>query len=202
MKVTAFNGSPRPAGNTYQALRVVTEQLQAEGIETEIVQAGAVATRGCAACGQCGDGVCALGDDAFHQLARKLYEADGVLLGSPVYYAGMAGGFKSFLDRAFFVSRGRMRMKLGASVAVCRRTGGMPAFDQMNAYFLISEMPIVSSFYWNVAHGGDPGEILADTEALSVLKNLGRNLAWLLRAKAAAGPPPPPVERAWMNFIR
>ena len=206
MKVIAVNGSPKQEGNTFLALRMAAAELERQGIATEVLHIGHRDIRGCMACNACRKtGRCAYADEAVDEAAQKLYEADGILLGSPVYYAGINGTMKSFLDRVFYASNGRMRHKVGAGVAVVRRSGGMTAFNQLNEYFLISEMLIAPSFYWNVAHGGAPGEVQKDAEAASVLANLGRNMAWMLHMKqqtAQTLPPPTPVARAWMNFIR
>ena len=135
-------------------------------------------------------------------------EADGIILGSPVYYAGMAGTMKAFLDRSFFVagrSGGLLRHKVGAAVTAVRRTGGIPAMDQMHKYFSISEMLISTSNYWNIIHGGSPGEVLADTEGVQIMETLGRNMAWLMklvengRGRVQA---PAPVRKVYTNFIR
>lgn len=205
MKVLAINGSPRLKGNTYHALKLACDELTAQGIETEILQIGGKAIHGCIACEQCRNGVCALADDAFNEWCEKLYTADGVILGSPVYYSAIAGTMKCFLDRAFYCSRGRMKHKVGASVAVARRSGAMPTFEQLNNYFLISEMVIAPSYYWNAAHGGKPGELLQDVEAVSVIQTMARNMAWLLQMKEYSRdgvPRPEKVKRGWTNFIR
>ncbi len=206
MKVIAINGSARIEGNTHQALRVITAELDANGIETAFLHLGGQVIRGCTGCGACATrGECVFNDDAFRGWLKALRAADGILLGSPVYYAAVAGTLKAFLDRAFFQSGPAFRHKVGGAVAVARRSGGMPTVEQLNNYFLISEMIIAPSFYWTVAHGRQPGDIQQDAEALSVLKNLGRNMAWLLRMKNQTHstlPPPEPVKRDWTNFIR
>lgn len=205
MKVVAINGSPRPKGNTYHALEVVCKELNKEGIETKILQVGSMKINGCISCGRCKDGYCVYNDDILNNMIDEIYEADGVLLGSPVYYSGISGTMKCFLDRLFYASHGRMRLKVGASIAVPRRSGGMPAFDQLNYYFLISEMLVVSSYYWNVVHGGKPGEVLEDSEGISVLKNLAGNMGWVIKVKEQTKntlPVPEAYPRSWMNFIR
>lgn len=205
MKVIAVNGSPRPKGNTYQALKVVCDDLNKEGIETKILQVGNLNINGCISCGRCKDGYCIHNDDILDTMINEIYEADGLLLGSPVYYSGITGTMKCFLDRLFFASHGRMRHKAGASITIPRRSGGMPAFEQLNNYFLISEMLVVSSYYWNVIHGGKPGEVLEDSEGIAVLKNLAKNLSWVIKMKEATKntlPAPEPYPRSWMNFIR
>lgn len=205
VKVIAVNGSPRPMGNTYHALKVVCDELNKEGIETKILQVGNMKIDGCISCNRCKEGYCVHNDDILKSMIDEIYEADGVILGSPVYYSGISGTMKSFLDRLFYASRGRMRHKVGASIAVPRRSGGMPAFDQLNYYFLISEMLVVSSYYWNVIHGGKPGEVLEDTEGISVLKNLAKNISWVIKMKEETKntlPAPEAYPRSWMNFIR
>lgn len=205
MKVIAINGSPKPKGNTYQSLKIVCDELEARNIETEIIHVGNMELKGCISCGQCSEGHCVYSDDKFKEIVNKVHNADGLILGSPVYYAGIAGTMKSFLDRMFYPNRGRMRLKVGASVAVLRRSGGVTTFDQLNNYFLISEMLIAPSYYWNAIHGGAPGEIMQDLEGVSVLKNLANNMAWMLNIKEyskEAFPVPAPEKRAWTNFIR
>lgn len=205
MKVIALNGSPKQKGNTYNALYTVCEELNKEGIDTEIIHIGNMDIKGCTSCGRCSDGFCVHSDDELKSIAERIYAADGLILGSPVYYAGIAGTMKSFLDRLFYASRGRMRLKAGASVAVSRRAGGTNTFDQLNHYFLISEMITVPSYYWNGVFGGAPGEVLNDEEGMSVLCNLARNMAWILKMIEASKdtlPAPAPYPRKWMNFIR
>lgn len=205
MKVVAINGSPRPKGNTFQAIQAVLDVIEYAGIETEVLQIGGRDIRGCTACGGCSGGMCVFADEAFRSWTRTLEDADGILLACPVYYAGIPGTMKAFLDRIFYQSGGRFRLKVGASIAVLRRSGGVATFDQLNHYLLISEMIVAPSFYWNVAHGRQPGEVQEDLEALSVLQNLGQNMAYLLEMQnrtRAELPPPAPVARAWTNFIR
>ncbi len=205
MKVIALNGSPKPKGNTWHTLHTVCEALQREGIETELLHVGNMDIKGCIACGRCKDGYCVHSDEKLKAIIDRIYAADALILGSPVYYAGIAGGFKSFLDRLFYASHGRLRLKVGASIAIPRRSGGMTTFNELNHYFLISEMLIVPSYYWNVIHGGAPGEVLSDKEGMSVLNNLAQNMAWMLKLKEATKeslPLPEPYPREWMNFIR
>lgn len=205
MKIIAVNGSPRPQGNTFHALNIVCDELEKEGITSKILQVGKLKITGCISCYGCKEGYCIHNDDALKNMIDEIYEADGLLLGSPVYYSGISGTMKNFLDRLFFASHGRMRHKVAASIAVPRRSGGMPAFDQMNNYFLISEMLLVSSYYWNVIHGGSPKEVLEDSEGVSVLKNLARNMSWVIKMKEATKdtlPVPESYPRSWMNFIR
>lgn len=205
MKVVAINGSPRPKGNTYHALLAVCDELEKEGISTKILQIGNMEIKGCIACGRCKDGYCIYNDDILKKIVDEIYEAEGVLIGSPVYYSGISGTLKCFLDRLFYASRGRMRHKAAAGITVPRRSGGIPAFDQLNHYFLISEMIVVSSYYWNVIHGGAPKEIFEDAEGMSVLRNLANNMSWMIKMKEktrAILPPPSAYPRSWTNFIR
>lgn len=205
MKVIAINGSPRSKGNTYLALKTVCDGLEAQGIETEIIQVGNMDIKGCIGCGRCKEGHCHFSDDTLRGIVDKIHAADGLLLGSPVYYASIAGTMKCFLDRLFFPNGGRLRLKVGASIAVPRRSGGITTFDELNNYFLISEMMIAPSYYWNVIHGGAPGEITQDLEGMSILNNLAGNMAWMLKIKEYSKeslPVPAPVKRAWTNFIR
>jgi len=205
MNVIAINGSPHAKGNTYYALQTICEGLNENHIETEILHIGNQAIRGCIACNQCKDGHCVLSDDKFKGWVEKIYAADGILLASPVYYADLAGTMKCFLDRLFYPSHGRLRHKVGASVAIPRRSGGVTTFDQLNHYFLISEMLIAPSYYWNVIHGATPGEVLEDQEGISVLKNLAQNMAWMLQMKEYskdAIPAPDAFNRTWTNFVR
>lgn len=205
MKVIAINGSPRPKGNTYLALRTVCDGLEQQGIETEILQVGNMEIKGCIGCGRCMEGHCHFSDDRLREIVDKIHAADGLLLGSPVYYAGIAGTMKCFLDRLFYPNGGRLRLKVGASIAIPRRSGGVTTFDELNNYFLISEMMIAPSYYWNVIHGGAPGEITQDAEGMSILNNLAGNMAWMLKIKEFSRdslPVPAPVKRSWTNFVR
>lgn len=205
MKVIAINGSPKAKGNTYSALNLVSEGLKKENIETEIIHVGHLELKGCVACGRCSDGHCQYSDETFREIVEKVYAADGLLLGSPVYYSAISGNMKCFLDRLFFPNRGRLRHKIASSIAVLRRSGGVATFDQLNHYFLISEMLIAPSFYWNVIHGGSPGEVLQDGEGVALLKNMAQNMAWMLKMKEYskdAVPAPEALEKVRTNFIR
>ena len=210
MKVLAINGSPKPEGNTAQALQHLLWEVKNEGIDTELVTIGNKSIRGCIACGQCRtklDKRCSSFDDTVNELQPKMSNADGIVLGSPVYYAGISGTMKSFLDRAFLVGNasGLFRLKIGAALVAVRRGGGSTAFDQLNKYFQISEMTTVGSCYWNIIHGMTPGEIEQDAEGLRIVRTLGRNLAWLLKlAENGKGKisPPEPLEQVRTNFVR
>lgn len=211
MKVVAINGSPKAEGNTFHALNEVLEELRKEGIQGEIIHIGNKNIRGCLACGQCArnkDEKCVQKKDKVNDWIAKMKEADGILLGSPVYYASIAGTMKAFLDRAFYVSGangGMFRHKVGASIAAVRRSGGLPAFNVLNNYLLYAEMIIPASNYWNVIHGARPGEVIQDEEGIQIMRVLGRNMAWLLKLVdyGKDSIPPPEAERKqYMNFIR
>ncbi|WP_432663866.1 flavodoxin family protein [Wukongibacter baidiensis] len=211
MKVVAFNGSPRKEGNTYYAIKMVMNELEKEGIKTEIVHVGNKRIRGCVACYQCSankDERCAIQDDEVNDWIQKMKEADGIVIGSPVYYSGVAGTMKSFLDRAFLVAGVNDRMlrhKVGASVVAVRRSGGIPTFNQLNQYINYSEMIMPTSNYWNVIHGTNPGEALQDEEGVQIMKVLGKNMAWLMKL-AENGKGKAEVaeaeEKVFTNFIR
>lgn len=211
MKVIAFNGSPRKDGNTSHALTVVGEALKEEGIEFELIHVGNKAIRGCTACMGCAKNQnerCVIGDDEVNDWIQKMKEADGILLGSPVYFSGIAGTMKSFLDRAFFVAsvnNSMLRHKVGATVVAVRRSGGVSTFDSLNHYITYSEMLVPSTNYWNVTHGLKPGEAEKDEEGNQIMRVLGKNMAWLLKVLAAGKPLVPPVApepKKMTNFIR
>ena len=185
MKVLVINGSPRAKGCTARALEEVIRTLNAEGVETELMQLGAQDIRGCLACGGCRrTGRCVI-DDAVNEAADKLRACDGLLVGSPVYYASPNGTLLSFLDRLFHCYAGQMHLKVGAAVVSCRRGGAATAFDVLNKYFTICGMPVATSTYWNSVHGFTPADVEKDLEGLQVMRNLGRNMAFLIRAIAA-----------------
>lgn len=204
MKVLLINGSPRGKGNTYIALSEVAKALEANGVETEIVSIGAKAVQGCIACGRCaGLGRCVFNDELYNTVRGKLEEADGIVVGSPVYYAGPNGSLCALLDRLFFSAADLLRYKPAASVAVCRRGGASATFDRLNKYFTINCMPIVSSQYWNSVHGLLPGEAVQDAEGLQTMRTLGNNMAWLLKSLKQGGEPLPEREPGIMtNFVR
>ena len=211
MKVVAFNGSPKADGNTWHAIAMVTAELEKEGIETEIIHVGNKSIRGCSACGMCAknrDERCVLPGDEVNEWIQKMKQADGILLGSPVHFAAMGGTMKSFLDRAFYVTsmnNSMLRHKVGASVVAVRRSGGLPAFEQLNNYLLYSEMLIPTSNYWNVIHGARPGEVTRDEEGAQIMRVLGRNMAWLLKLVEngrGAVAEPEREKKLYMNFIR
>ena len=205
MKVLLINGSPHPAGNTFTALSELEKTLQAEGVETQLLQVGQKAVRGCVACGRCRQlGRCVF-DDIVNETAPLFEQADGLVVGTPVYYASANATLVAFLDRLFYSTRFDKTMKVGASVAVARRGGCSATFDELNKYFTISGMPVVSSQYWNSVHGGAPGEAAQDLEGLQTMRTLGRNMAFLLKSlelgRAAYGLPAREPMVA-TNFIR
>ncbi len=182
MKVLLINGSPRKEGNTSIALKEVSDELNREGIETETIQIGMQVIRGCLACGYCHkNGKCVI-DDIVNKISEKFKEADGLVIASPVYYASANGTLISFLDRLFYSSPFDKTMKVGASIAVCRRGGASATFDELNKFFTISNMPVVSSQYWNSLHGRNVGEAKEDLEGLQTMRTLARNMAFLIKA--------------------
>lgn len=210
MKVIAINGSPKKQGNTYNALTIVGAELEKQGIEVEIVHIGNKSIRGCIACGACfknRNEKCII-DDCVNEVIQQMKEADGILLGSPVHYAGMGATMKSFLDRAFYVAGangGLFRHKVGASAVAVRRTGGMTTFNQLNTYIIYAEMLIPGSNYWNVIHGRMPGEVHQDLEGVQTMRILGKNMAWLLKlAENGKGKveEPEAEKKEMMHFIR
>jgi len=208
MKVVAFNGSQHAKGNTWVAIKTVTDELEANGIETEIVHVGVKPIRGCLSCFQCAKNKnerCVIDDDV-NGWIQKMKEADGIILGSPVHYSGIQGTMKSFLDRAFFVAgfNGQMfRYKVGASVAAVRRSGGIPTFNQLNHYLAYSEMFLATSNYWPVIHGTAAGEAEQDAEGMQIMRVLGKNMAWLVQSvKTSKVPIPEREKKILTNFIR
>ncbi len=206
MKVLLINGSPNEHGCTYTALSEVAQTLHGHGIETELLYLGKKPVAGCIACGGCGrTGKCVF-DDQVNDVLSRLDGIDAVVAGSPVYYAAASGQITSFLNRLFYASGGRMAGKPGAAVVSCRRGGASAAFDQLNKYFTISSMPVVSSQYWNQVHGSTPEEVRRDEEGLQTMRTLGENMAWLLKSIEAgrkAGVPAPVRESPLRtNFIR
>lgn len=181
MKVLLVNGSPNAKGCTYTALQEVAGALEKQGIETEIVQVGAQPIMGCIGCGAClNTGKC-FREDGVNDFVEKAKTADGFIFGSPVHYASASGALTAFLDRAFYGKGNAFQGKPGACVVSCRRGGAASTFDQLNKYFTINCMPIVSSQYWNMVHGNKPEEVLQDLEGLQTMRTLGNNMAWLLK---------------------
>ena len=205
MKVLLINGSPRRNGCTFTALSEVEKTLHREGIETELVQLGAKAVQGCMACGRCKTLVRCVFGDLVNETAPKLEAADGLVVGSPVYYASANGSLIAFLDRLFYSTPFDKTMKAGAAVLSCRRGGASASFDELNKYFTISGMPVVSSQYWNSVHGNTPEEVGQDLEGLQVMRTLGRNMAFLLKSIALGREKlglPEKEPRVSTNFIR
>lgn len=206
MKVLMLNGSSKENGNTYNALLEIGKQLEKEGIDYEIFQIGGKPVRDCIGCGQCSEQGCVFTDDAVNEFVCKAKEADGFVFGTPVYYAHPSGRILSFLDRAFYSGSRYFAHKPGASVAVARRGGTSASFDVLNKYFGISQMPVAGSTYWNIAHGRVPGEVTQDEEGMQTMRNLARNMAWMIKcfdAGKKAGIDAPEAERDFRtNFIR
>ncbi len=206
MKVVLLNGSPHKDGCTYTALSEAARVLEDQGIDTEILQLGTRPVRGCIACGACSKtGRCTFDDDVANLWIDKIKEADGLIAGSPVYYAGPNGAFCAVLDRIFYAAGSAFRFKPAAAVLSARRGGASASFDRLNKYFTIAEMPVVASQYWNAVHGNTPQEVKQDREGLQIMRTLGRNMAWMLKAveqqRNADGVP---EREPWTptNFIR
>ncbi|MFT5873261.1 MAG: multimeric flavodoxin WrbA [Clostridium sp.] len=211
MKVVAFNGSPNKEGNTYQAIKIVADELEKEGIETEIIHVGNKSIRGCIACNQCAKNKnekCVLPGDDVNEWIQKMKGADGIILGSPVHFSSLGSTMKSFLDRSFYVASGNdgmLRHKVGASVVAVRRSGGIPTFNELNNYMTYSEMLIPTSNYWNVIHGTSPGEALQDKEGVQIMRVLGKNMTWIMKlVENGKGKvvEPEREKKIFMHFIR
>lgn len=205
MNVLMINGSPRKDGNTTIAVNEMVKIFESEDIEVEVVQVGTMDIRGCIACGSCHKtGKCVF-DDIVNTLHDKLAAADGVVIASPVYYASANGSLISLLDRLFYSNRSDLTMKVGASIAIARRGGASATFDELNKYFTISGMPIVSSYYWNSVHGRDKGEAVEDVEGLYTMRMLAKNMVFLMKSIALGkneyGMPERETRKA-TNFIR
>ena len=182
MKVILINGSPNAKGCTYTALEEVSKTLKSEGIETEIIHVGHKDIRGCIGCRQCKTkGKCVF-NDIVNDIAPKFKECDGIVIGSPVYFASANGTLVSFIDRLFYSMTADKTMKVGAAVVSCRRGGNSATFDELNKYFTISQMPIASSQYWNMVHGNSPEEVQQDLEGLQTMRTLGKNMAFLIKS--------------------
>ena len=205
MRVLLINGSPRAKGNTSIALAEVAKVLETEGIDTITVHIGNQPVRGCMACGACRKNktYCAFSDALYDGLRAILDEGiDGLVVGSPVYYAGPNGSLCALLDRLFYSLGGKMAYKPAAAVAVCRRGGASATFDRLNKYFTINNMPVVSSQYWNSVHGAAPGEALQDEEGLQTMRTLGRNMAWMLRGLQQEALPVNEEPKLKTSFVR
>lgn len=207
MKVLLLNGGPHKDGCTNVALCEVAGALNQEGVETEVIHIGADKTHGCMGCGGCGaTGHCVYEDDRLNEVIDKLDEADGLIVGTPVHYAAAAGAVSCFLDRLFTAAPGKLAFKPGACVVSCRRGGASAAFDELNKYFTINNMPVVPSQYWNSIHGSAKEEALKDLEGLQIMRQLGRNMAWMLKCFELGRQEqigfPTPEEHLWTSFIR
>ena len=202
-KVLLLNGSPHPHGCTATALEEMEKTFAQEGVETEIIQVGGKSIRGCVSCNRCQAlGRCVF-DDLVNEVAQKLEAADGLVIGSPVYYGSPNGTILSFMDRLFYSTAFSKHMKVGAAVVSCRRGGNTASFDALNKYFTISGMPVASSTYWNQVHGFTAEDVKKDLEGLQTMRNLARNMAFMIRAIADAKERYglPPVERdAFTSF--
>ena len=210
LKVLAINGSPHAEGGTFQAINIVAKELEKFNIETEILQIGNKVIQGCRGCGTCKkgstNGLCVFNNDEVNLAIEKMKTCDGIILGSPVYYAGINGTMKSFLDRFFYAGASSLRHKVATSVVSVRRAGGVATFDQLNHFLYLAEALIVPSIYWNVVHGTTEDAIQQDKEGLQILENLGQNMAWLLKMREATkdslAEPSPIASKTRTSFIR
>ena len=205
MKVLLLNGSPHAAGCTFTALSEVAGELNKQGIETEMIQVGHLNLRGCVACGGCSKtGQCVM-NDIVNEISEKLRDSDGLVVGSPVYYAGANSTLTSALTRLFYSHNYDLSMKVGAAVVSCRRGGASATFDELNKFFTISGMPIASSQYWNSVHGNNAEQVRQDLEGMQVMRTLGRNMAFLIKSiqlgKEQFGLPEK-EPHVWTNFVR
>jgi multimeric flavodoxin WrbA len=187
MKVVAFNGSPRKNGNTYLCIKRVFNKLEAEGIQCEIVQLTGKIKSGCTACMKCKerkDMSCAIKEDIINECIQKMVEADGIIIGSPTYFAGLTSETKALIDRAGYVAKANnnlLKRKVGAAITAVRRAGALNTLNSINAFFLISEMIVPGSFYWNLVIGKEIGDVNSDEEGMAIMDALGENMAWLLK---------------------
>jgi multimeric flavodoxin WrbA len=210
MKVVAINGSLHKDGNTYQALKVIGTKLEENGIEFEIIHVGHRAVRGCTGCGTCRkmqNEQCVHTTDPVNEWIQQMKTADGIIISSPVYYSGVAGTMKSFLDRVFYASGSNgnfFRHKVGAAVVAVRRTGGSSTLDTLNHYLAYSEMMLATSNYWNIIHGTTPGDAVQDAEGMQIMEILGNNMAWQLKMREMTKdtlPAPAKVQKVMTSFI-
>jgi len=203
MKVLAINGSPHAFGNTYQVLAAMAEELKGQGIDCEIVHVGS-GIPGCSGCGVCRKTGKCVHDDIVNRCAEKMEQADGLIVGTPVHYSGIAGDLKSFLDRFFYMGA-PLAHKVAAGAAILRRSGGVDTFHQLNNFFNLANCIITPSQYWTVVHGAAPGEVLQDLEGMDVARECARNMAWIIKmidATRETVPAPQPFVRTRTNFIR
>ena len=204
MHVLLFNGSPHQKGCTYTALAQVKKALEESGATAEILWIGKKAVQGCIACNKCEElDRCVFRDEVYNAAIEKLEKADGVIFGSPVYYGGANGSLTALMARLFYSKGELLAGKPAAAVVSCRRGGATATFQQLNQFFYLAQMPVVSSQYWNDVHGNTPEEVLQDAEGLQTMRVLGRNMAWLIRSiRQGQVPPPVQEERVFTNFIR
>ena len=206
MKVLIINGSPHQKGCTYTALDEVRKTLEESGIETEMFWIGTKPVGGCIACGNCGNAGMCVFEDMVNQIHRRLPEFDGIVVGSPVYFGGISGQLKSFLDRLFQSALYEFSGKAAAGIVSCRRGGASTAFQSLNMYFTISNMTVIGSQYWNQVHGFTPEDVQKDQEGLQTMRTLGQNMAYTLHnieaGKRAGVAAPKYEERQWTHFIR
>lgn len=204
MNVLLINGSPHEKGCTYTALSEVAKTLKKHRIDTRIYHIGKKPVRGCIACGRCNElARCVFDDDPANEMLSLMQRADGVVIGSPVYYAGPNGALCALLDRTFYASGGSLSFKPAAAVVSARRSGTTATFERLNKYFTMNRMPVVSSQYWNGVHGFTSDDVMQDEEGLQTMRTLGHNMAWLLKSIADGNRPLPEIE-AWTptHFIR
>lgn len=210
MKILLINGSPHAHGCTYRALSEMEHILHEEGLETEIIQLGTAPIRGCTGCGACAKmkrNRCVYDDDLVNRVLEKCEGADGFVFGSPVHYASAGGTITSLMDRIFYCGSRVMRAKPACAIVSARRAGTTAALDQLNKYFTISGMPIAPSQYWPMVHSNTPEQVAEDEEGLQIMRQLARNLAWMVKSFALAKehgiePPKPEAQRKWTNFVR
>lgn len=208
MKVIAINGSPRKNGNTSQALKIMADELEEQGIEVEIIQIGHLNIHGCIGCGYCRtseENQCVFKDDIVNDVAKKMREADGFILASPTYYAGIAGTMKAFLDRVFYTSSKYFKYKVATSISVVRRAGGVDVVHQLNNYLNLAQTVMPPSQYWTIAYGLAKGEVIQDEEGIQTIRKNARSMAWLLNIIDAGKeniPAPVDEDHVITNFIR
>jgi multimeric flavodoxin WrbA len=211
MKVVAINGSPNKEGNTWHALNIVGSKLKEQEINFEILHIGNKAIHGCIGCGKCREAKnekCIFTNDCVNDSIQEIKSADGIIIASPVYYSGIAGSMKCFLDRLFYIAGsngGLFRHKIGAAVVAVRRSGGSSTLDSLYHFLTYSEMILATSNYWNIIHGRTPGEILKDEEGVQIMEVLGNNMAWLLKMKQQTKElitAPDQVQKIMTSFVR
>ena len=208
MKVLLINGSPHDKGCTFTALSEIKKTLESENIEAEIFHIGTNPVRGCVGCGGCAknNGKCVFNDDVVNEIIEKAKTSDAFVFGSPVHYASPAGALCAVLDRAFYAGSAAFKYKPGAAIVSCRRSGTTAALDCLNKYFTISNMPVVSSCYWNMVHGSKPEDVLKDEEGLQIMRGIGKNMAWLLKCielgEKNGVSHPQPEAKIRTNFIK